>query len=167
MKNQQINTLLMLIKSEYPWIISTNQQGFVTYKLILSKTCCCEAQLIYSQINRNCRPDRQIFVLELLKTFEINSLFSQVHKFSCVLEGIYEIVTFPQTWQASILHNYHYRSTDPYFFGLDRICKLKADWGPLSLGQIFNNMNLPSWYWFLLHFYFFKKRLLWLRLKVS
>ena len=122
----------MLIKSEYPWIISTNQQGFVTYKLILSKTCCCEAQLIYSQINRNCRPDRQIFVLELLKTFEINSLFSQVHKFSCVLEGIYEIVTFPQTWQASILHNYHYRSTDPYFFGLDRICKLNPFW-PLKV----------------------------------
>ena len=129
MKNQQINTLLMLIKSEYPWIISTNQQGFVTCKLIFSKTCFSEAQLIYSQINRNCRPDRQIFVLELLKTFEINSLFSQVHKFSCVLEGIYEIVTFPQTWQASILHNYHYRSTDPYFFGLDRICKLKGTLG--------------------------------------
>ena len=130
MKNQQINTLLMLIKSEYPWIISTNQQGFVTCKLIFSKTCFFEAQLIYSQINRNCNPDRHIFVLELLKTFEINSLFSKVHKFSCFLEGIYEIVTFSQTWQASILHNYHYRSTDPYFFGLDRICKLNPPPSP-------------------------------------
>ena len=84
------------------------------------------------QINRNCNPNRQIFVLELLKTFELNSLFSKVHNFSFVSEGIYEIVTFSQTWQASILYNYHYRSTDPYFFGLDRICKLNILSPPLT-----------------------------------
>ena len=69
----------------------------------------------------------------------INSLLSKDHKFSCVLEGIYEIVTFLQTWQASILHYYHYRSTDPYFFGLDRICKLKTPppLGP-NLGKYWN-----------------------------